>query len=94
MEMPKSTQEDIRRLKASNKNNSNSYNNYINYKNSEDGEDSKKKKKWNPAHNIYCWIHGYCWHTGKQCFVKRDGHHNSATLANKKGGSTSKYLDT
>ena len=104
MDTLKSMQDEIKFLKANNKNNSNNSNNpkitsdnsnnTKNSNNSEDGGGSKKKKKWREIpRTVYCWKHGYCWHTDEQCFVKRDRHQNSATLTNKKRASTSNYPD-
>ena len=36
----------------------------------------------------YCWTHGACSHGSAECKNKRDGHQDSATFANKQGGST------
>ena len=42
----------------------------------------------------YCWSHGYCYnpaHTSSTCLHKREGHQDSATHANLKGGCTDRY---
>ena len=36
----------------------------------------------------YCWSHGACSHSSKDCNSKRDGHQDNATFENKMGGST------
>ena len=36
----------------------------------------------------YCWTHGACSHSSAECNNKREGHQDSATFANKQGGST------
>ena len=41
-----------------------------------------------PAHfNKYCWTHGRCNHLGSACNNKAPGHKDTATIANKLGGS-------
>ena len=35
----------------------------------------------------YCWTHGACNHDSNQCRAKAQGHQDSATLDNRKGGS-------
>ena len=35
----------------------------------------------------YCWTHGGCAHESKDCTRKAPGHKDSATFANKQGGS-------
>jgi len=39
----------------------------------------------------YCWSHGHCWHSGKVCTRRKDGHVETATLQNKCKGSTKVY---
>ena len=36
----------------------------------------------------YCWTHGACAHTGRDCRLKKEGHDDMATFQNRKGGST------
>jgi len=36
----------------------------------------------------YCWTHGGCNHTSSECRTKSIGHQDSATLRNRKGGSS------
>jgi hypothetical protein len=36
----------------------------------------------------YCWSHGACGHTSKECTKKKDGHNDDATFKDKKGGRT------
>ena len=36
----------------------------------------------------YCWTHVACSHSSAECNNKREGHQDSATFANKQGGST------
>ena len=35
----------------------------------------------------YCWSHGACAHEGVECTATKPGHKDSATFANKQGGS-------
>ena len=35
----------------------------------------------------YCWTHGYCFHEGKECTRKAQGHKDNATVTNRMGGS-------
>ncbi|KAJ1418202.1 hypothetical protein B484DRAFT_400545 [Ochromonadaceae sp. CCMP2298] len=42
----------------------------------------------NPLPRQYCWTHGVCAHTGKECNAKGDGHIANATAKDKAGGST------
>ena len=42
----------------------------------------------------YCWTHVACSHSSAECNNKREGHQDSATSANKQGGSTSYCQDT
>ena len=105
MDMLKSVQEEIKFLKANNKKNSkksnisnnskNSNNNSNNSDNSEDSEGSIYKGRQIKPRFRYCWSHGYFWYTSEVCKGgKKDGHHNSNTLANKKGGSTANFPNT
>jgi hypothetical protein len=41
----------------------------------------------NPLPWAYCWSHGKCKHSGKDCKKKKDGHNNAATFEDRKGGS-------
>jgi hypothetical protein len=34
----------------------------------------------------YCWTHGVCQHTGRECKHPKDGHRNDATIFNRLGG--------
>ena len=45
-----------------------------------------KKRKWNQMK--YCWTHGACNHMSPECRSKADGHKDSATFQDRKGGST------
>ena len=45
-----------------------------------------KKRKWNQMK--YCWIHGACNHWSPECRSKADGHQDSVTFQDRKGGST------
>ena len=36
----------------------------------------------------YCWTHGACAHSSKECSNKKAGHKDGATFSNKLGGST------
>jgi hypothetical protein len=45
-------------------------------------------------HTLYCWTHGLCMHTGRQCETPAAGHKVTATLANKMGGSTRNCEDS
>ena len=36
----------------------------------------------------YCWSHGSCGHTSKDCTKRKDGHNEEATFKDKKGGRT------
>ena len=38
--------------------------------------------------NCYCWTHGACGHTSKECRTRADGHQTAATFQNRMGGST------
>ena len=38
----------------------------------------------------YCWTHGACGHTGKECRAKAPGHRDDATLENRNGGSNAR----
>ena len=42
----------------------------------------------NNHNNLYCWTHGLCQHTGRQCETPAVGHKVTATVTNKMGGST------
>ena len=42
----------------------------------------------NPRRKFYCWSHGACGHKSADCRNKKDGHQDTATFTNKKGGST------
>ena len=46
----------------------------------------KEKRKWNQMK--FCWTHGACNHWSPECRTKAEGHQNSATFQNCKGGST------
>ena len=46
----------------------------------------KNKRKWNQQK--YCWTHGACNHNSQECRTKADGHQDSATFQNCKGGRT------
>ena len=46
----------------------------------------KNKPKWNQQK--YCWTHGACNHNSPECRTKADGHQDSATFQQRKGGST------
>ena len=35
----------------------------------------------------YCWSHGACAHTSRECKNKRSGHKENATFSNKLGGN-------
>ena len=39
----------------------------------------------------YCWTHGWCFHAGKLCRAKANGHKDEATKENKMNGSTKGY---
>ena len=41
-----------------------------------------------PRRVKYCWTHGVCFHDSKSCERKAQNHEDSATLHNRKGGST------
>jgi len=41
--------------------------------------------------NAYCWTHGLCWHSGKDCKTPEAGHVPTATAQNKCGGSEREY---
>ena len=45
-----------------------------------------KKRKWNQMK--YCWTHGACNHMSPDCRSKADGHQDSSTFQDRKGGST------
>jgi hypothetical protein len=36
----------------------------------------------------YCWTHGACAHTSRECISKAEGHQDGATFTNKMGGNT------
>jgi hypothetical protein len=38
----------------------------------------------------YCWTHGNCSHSGKDCETPAEGHTNEATYSNMQGGSTAR----
>ena len=42
----------------------------------------------NPNQSKYCWTHGLCSHTGSECRIQADGHDATATVTDRKGGST------
>jgi hypothetical protein len=46
------------------------------------------RSTWVPDTSKYCWTHGACAHTGKQCRTKAAGHEDTATLLEKMDGST------
>ena len=35
----------------------------------------------------YCWTHGWCFHAGKLCRAKAEGHKDEATKENRMNGS-------
>jgi len=41
--------------------------------------------------NAYCWTHGICWHSGKDCRTPDPNHVPTATATNKCGGSEREY---
>ena len=52
------------------------------------GSNKKTKKKKEKKDRIYCWSHGACAHSGKDCNKTKDGHKKEATFQNMMGGST------
>ena len=48
------------------------------------GGDNRGKPKLPKA---YCWTHGLCKHTSKNCKSPMDGHCKEVTLENRMGGS-------
>lgn len=51
----------------------------------------QKKERFLKRHGLYCWFHGGCTHTSKQCTKRRVGHQEDATFENKMGGETKFY---
>ena len=45
-------------------------------------DDNTKQKNWK-----YCWKYGACSHVGRDCKYKADGHEDTATFNDRKGGS-------
>ncbi len=45
------------------------------------GGPNKRQKK-------YCWTHGWCFHDGKECTRKAQGHQDAATITNRMNGSS------
>ena len=56
--------------------------------NASSGTNGNKKLLTNHAgHSKYCWSHGLCNHTSKECKGKKDGHKEEATCSNRMNGS-------
>ena len=55
-----------------------------NMTNNTNNNNGKKKR----TTNKYCWTHGACAHSSKDCRSKADGHQDEATFQNRMGGST------
>ena len=53
------------------------------------GTNIKPTKPTYPARKMqYCWTHGYCYHDGKSCTRKAQGHKDEATFEKRMNGST------
>ena len=52
-------------------------------------QNGHNKKSYRTRTNVskYCWSHGACSHTGKECTKRNNGHKEEATFKNKLGGS-------
>ena len=46
-----------------------------------------KEAKRSNSNRKYCWTHGSCFHSSKQCTNKADGHKDEATFRNRMAGS-------
>ena len=49
---------------------------------------SNTKNKIRTKTDKYCWTHGGCAHSSKDCRNKKPGHQDAATFENRFGGST------
>ena len=73
LELIKNLQEEVKTLKTGTT--SNSY-----------AANKSQRKRTNTTK--YCWSHGACTHSSKECNKKKTGHQDEATFNNKLGGST------
>lgn len=53
----------------------------------------KDKPSKSPFVPKYCWSHGSCGHSSKECTKKKEGHKDDATFKDKKGGRTWRCKD-
>ena len=57
--------------------------------NNNNNKTKKNTSKSQNKHRKYCWMHGSCAHTGKECNRKAEGHKDDASFTNMLGGSSS-----
>ena len=69
-------------------NNSNNNNNNNNNNNSDNSGGGENRNNRHNTRTKYCWSYGAAWHTGVDYRYKKDGHQDSATMENRKGGCT------
>jgi translation initiation factor 2B subunit (eIF-2B alpha/beta/delta family) len=75
LELIKNLQDEVKSMKKSNRNSNNNY-----------SASGQQRKRTNVSK--YCWSHGACTHSSKECNRKKTGHQDDATFKNKMGGST------
>jgi hypothetical protein len=54
---------------------------------------SNRTRNNNQRPRQYCWTHGVCAHSSKDCRVPKEGHQPNATFANTMGGSTKGFRE-
>lgn len=83
MQQMKSMQEMMQMMQnnMNNMQNTNNFNSNNNNYNRNKGNGGRQERK-------YCWTHGYCFHSGKECTRKAQGHKDNATVNNRMNGST------
>ena len=50
-------------------------------------EDTNRPRRRKRNQQKYCWTHGACNHWGRDCRTKAEGHDDTATFQDRKGGS-------
>lgn len=66
----------------------NSYRNFpSNTINNNNNNMQQRNTRDNRANLKYCWTHGCCYHSGKECTRKAQGHKEEATFENRLGGN-------
>jgi hypothetical protein len=57
------------------------------------GQPPRNRTTTNRSPRAYCWTHGSCAHSSKDCRSPKEGHQPNATFHNKMGGSTKNIRD-